>query len=94
MFAAERLKIIEQYLKSSGHLEVTTISAMLGVSEVTIRRDLERLEREGILIRTHGGAVMRKIQVIPQPLHQSFRYSLLRIKISCRPHFHFLTKEM
>ena len=53
MFAAERLKIIEQYLKSSGHLEVTTISAMLGVSEVTIRRDLERLEREGILIRTH-----------------------------------------
>lgn len=60
MFAAERLKIIEQYLKSSGHLEVTTISAMLGVSEVTIRRDLERLEREGILIRTHGGAVLNE----------------------------------
>ena len=35
---------------------------MLNVSEVTIRRDLEKLERDGILTRTHGGAVLREIE--------------------------------
>ena len=58
MFAAERLKIIRQYLQANGQLEVTSISTMLGVSEVTIRRDLERLEQENFLIRTHGGALL------------------------------------
>ncbi len=36
---------------------VSTLSALLGVSDVTIRRDLEELERRGLLERTHGGAV-------------------------------------
>jgi len=40
--------------------EVSTLSTMLNVSEVTIRRDLEKLEEEGFLTRTHGGAVLNK----------------------------------
>lgn len=36
---------------------MSTLSELLGVSEVTIRRDLEALERRGVLERTHGGAV-------------------------------------
>lgn len=40
-----------------GFFLVADISAELGVSEMTIRRDLVELEREGILLRTRGGAV-------------------------------------
>ncbi len=38
-------------------MRVSTLSELLGVSEVTVRRDLEALERRGLLERTHGGAV-------------------------------------
>jgi DeoR/GlpR family transcriptional regulator of sugar metabolism len=41
-----------------GFLLVTDIAAELGVSEMTIRRDLVELERDGLLSRTHGGAVV------------------------------------
>jgi DeoR family fructose operon transcriptional repressor len=36
---------------------VADLSNRLGVSEITIRRDLETLEQEGVLERTHGGAI-------------------------------------
>lgn len=72
LFAAERHKIIKQYLKSNKQLEVTAISAMLGVSEVTIRRDLETLERAGFLTRTHGGAILHHGEAEPEaPLPQA-----------------------
>ena len=38
-------------------VRVSALSERLGVSEVTIRRDLELLERRGMLERTHGGAI-------------------------------------
>lgn len=58
MFAAERLRIIRSYLIEKKKAGVSEISRMLGVSEVTIRRDLETLDEEGFLTRTHGGAVL------------------------------------
>lgn len=57
MFAAERLNIIKSYLKEHQRLDVHSLSELLNVSEVTIRRDLERLEEAGVLTRIHGGAV-------------------------------------
>lgn len=39
-------------------MRVSTLADLLGVSEVTIRRDLEALELRGLLERTHGGAVL------------------------------------
>jgi DeoR/GlpR family transcriptional regulator of sugar metabolism len=41
-----------------GFLLVADIATELGVSEMTIRRDLVELERNGLLSRTHGGAVV------------------------------------
>ncbi len=58
MFAAERKRIIKNYLLENKKAEVVKISEMLNVSEVTVRRDLEKLETEGFLIRTHGGAIL------------------------------------
>lgn len=56
MFASERVKIIKGILMEKKHVTVNKLSQMLGVSEVTIRRDFEKLEGEGFLIRNHGGA--------------------------------------
>jgi DeoR/GlpR family transcriptional regulator of sugar metabolism len=60
MFAIERIRIIKNYILNNQQAEVSTLSTMLNVSEVTIRRDLEKLEEEGFLTRTHGGAVLNK----------------------------------
>ncbi len=62
MFPAERQKIIRNLITKDGQVEVTTLSSMLNVSEVTIRKDLEKLQKEMILVRTHGGAILQDYQ--------------------------------
>jgi DeoR/GlpR family transcriptional regulator of sugar metabolism len=47
-------------LQQAGQLSVRACSQALGVSEVTIRNDLAVLEREGLLQRTWGGAMLRQ----------------------------------
>jgi DeoR/GlpR family transcriptional regulator of sugar metabolism len=49
-------RIMETF-RQSGFLLVTDIAASIGVSTMTIRRDLEYLEKAGKITRTHGGAV-------------------------------------
>ncbi len=58
MFAIERIRIIKNHLKKDSKVSVAKLSELLNVTEVTIRRDLEKLESEGFLQRTHGGAVI------------------------------------
>ena len=57
MFALERQKIILEKLNLDGAVWVSKLSTELGVTEETIRRDLEKLEGQEVLVRTHGGAV-------------------------------------
>lgn len=60
MFAPERLRIIKGIVSDKKHINVSDLSTMLNVSEVTIRRDLEKLEKENFLTRTHGGAIINE----------------------------------
>lgn len=53
----ERLNAILELLGEDGKLEVEAAAPRLGVSEATIRRDLEHLAEQRLLTRTHGGAV-------------------------------------
>ena len=55
--AAEREQIIINSLLEKGSITVAGLSRDLAVSEVTIRSDLNSLEKRGILSRVHGGAV-------------------------------------
>lgn len=64
MYAIERIRIIKKYLEERGQAQVHTLSNLLGVSEVTVRRDLERLEKDGWLTRTHGGAVINQNETV------------------------------
>jgi DeoR/GlpR family transcriptional regulator of sugar metabolism len=57
MDVRDRRDLTLQLLESKGELTVAELSALAEVSEMTIRRDLEALEREGLLKRVHGGAV-------------------------------------
>jgi DeoR family transcriptional regulator, fructose operon transcriptional repressor len=65
MFAVERINIMRSYLRERGKLDVHSMSEMLSVSEVTVRRDLEKLEAEGFLTRMHGGALIRVAEARP-----------------------------
>lgn len=55
--ADKRREAITQQLVRAPVVRVAELSRHFGVSEVSIRRDLERLERRGLLQRVHGGAV-------------------------------------
>ncbi|GII22945.1 DeoR/GlpR family DNA-binding transcription regulator [Planosporangium mesophilum] len=57
MTVQQRHQAIVEALQAHGRVTVAELSARAGVSEMTIRRDLELLEREGLLQRVHGGAV-------------------------------------
>jgi len=57
MFAVERQKRIIDTLKTDGAVWVSKLSQELGVTEETVRRDLEKLEKQEALVRTHGGAI-------------------------------------
>lgn len=57
MLAIERRSMILNQLKNDKVVLVADMSAKFGVSEETIRRDMEKLEQEGYATRTYGGAV-------------------------------------
>lgn len=53
---AKRHKYILEHLKKDGFVKVQELSETLGVSEVTIRKDLKLLESKKMLYRNHGSA--------------------------------------
>jgi DeoR family transcriptional regulator of aga operon len=53
----QRFNTVLGGLQRTGSVSVEALSNELGVSVVTIRRDLDTLEQRGLLRRTHGGAV-------------------------------------
>ncbi|MCF6462017.1 DeoR/GlpR family DNA-binding transcription regulator [Clostridium sp. Cult1] len=61
MFAEERRLKIAEIINRGDSVKVGELSREFGVSESTIRRDLNELERFGLIMRTHGGAVSTQI---------------------------------
>lgn len=55
----ERHSIIIEKLQQTGKVELEELLDNIGVSAMTIRRDLAFLEKEGKLIRTHGARYYR-----------------------------------
>ncbi|RZU62540.1 substrate-binding domain-containing protein [Zhihengliuella halotolerans] len=56
-FGLQRREYLLETLRSHGSLTVRGAAAELGVSELTVRRDINALEKQGLLSRVHGGAV-------------------------------------
>ena len=51
---SERHTKILELLTENDKVEVTKLSELLQVSQVTIRKDLDLLEQKGLIIRAHG----------------------------------------
>lgn len=56
MLAIDRQRRILELLQEAGSLRTIETAAELGVTDETVRKDFEMLEKRGELIRTHGGA--------------------------------------
>ena len=69
MLAAERRNLILEKLQEERRVVVSELSTLFGVSEETIRRDLERLEREGLAVKSYGGAVLNENSGFDMPFN-------------------------
>ncbi|NDW12261.1 DeoR/GlpR transcriptional regulator [Bacteroides sp. 214] len=58
MLANQRRDKILELIREDGHAKVFDLSHLFKVTEVTIRQDLDLLEKEGFIKREHGGAVL------------------------------------
>ena len=61
MLPTQRRQKILDLLMEDGSAQVKQLSKLFKVTEVTIRQDLEKLEKEGFVVREHGGAYMKNI---------------------------------
>lgn len=66
MFVHERRNKIMELLHERQRLTVKELSEQIGVSEATLRTDLNKMEMDGLLTRTHGGAMLNQ-----QNIHES-----------------------
>lgn len=57
MLKSTRHTQIRQLVNANGHVTVQQLNHLLNVSEATVRRDLDELSQDGLVHRTHGGAV-------------------------------------
>lgn len=58
MFAEERQQKIYDIICKKRSVKVSELSKMLNISVVTVRRDLEELQKQNRIVRTHGGAML------------------------------------
>src|SRR5712664_2722835 len=57
MLAVERRRLIADTIRSRGVVSVAEMAEALGTTEITLRRDLRAMARDGLVVRTHGGAL-------------------------------------
>ncbi|MDH4138831.1 MAG: DeoR/GlpR family DNA-binding transcription regulator, partial [Anaerolineae bacterium] len=57
LFPAERQEQIMALLEQEGRVSVADLSKRFDLSQATIRTDLDALAAQGLLVRTHGGAI-------------------------------------
>ena len=60
MFSNERYNLIFDYLKNNRKATVDELAGFLYVSSATIRRDLKEMQKLGLIVRSHGGALLRE----------------------------------
>ena len=69
MLALERRNLILEKLQTEKRVVVSELSQLYEVSEETIRRDLDKLEKEGLATKSYGGAVIKEDVSIDLPFN-------------------------
>jgi DeoR family fructose operon transcriptional repressor len=75
MLAEERRFLIREMLSARRTITAAELCTSLGVTAATIRRDLASLEQEGVLVRSHGGAVSQMSSTKFQPSYETLARS-------------------
>ena len=70
MLAVERRNIIEQTIIKNKSVLVLELAKQFDVTTETIRSDLEKLERQGVLVRTYGGATLVESVEADMSIHE------------------------
>src|SRR5258707_14253567 len=65
LFTKQRQLAIAEVIAREGQATVDALCQLFDVSAATIRRDLDELDTQRVIIRTHGGA-MRMAQALPE----------------------------
>jgi DeoR/GlpR family transcriptional regulator of sugar metabolism len=79
MLIAERQSRLQELLAHRGIADLDTLAIELGVSQSTVRRDVELLETKGLVTRTHGGVIWtgdRNAPARPYAFDQRMAYQL------------------
>ena len=63
MLANERQQLIRELINSQKNLRISDLSGILGVSDMTVHRDIKVLVEEGIIEKTFGGIRLIDLQV-------------------------------
>ncbi|MEY3561167.1 MAG: hypothetical protein RL068_319 [Actinomycetota bacterium] len=71
MLAAQRKARILEEVSLSGAIRIADLAASLGVSEVTIRRDVEALASQGMVDKVHGGVTSNSLSSTLEPTFDS-----------------------
>ena len=82
MRRAERLSSILEMLATGGALDVGGLADDLGVSAATVRRDLQLLEEQRMLTRTHGGAVASDVSYELPLRYKAARHQTEKLRIA------------
>lgn len=72
MLAEQRYKMILHLMQHDGSIKASELKDTLEVSSETVRRDLENMEAQGLLRRTHGGAMLPEADVRNQVHYTPF----------------------
>ncbi len=76
----ERREEIIAIIQENGKVKVSELSERYGISEVSIRKDLELLEAEGHLSRVHGGAVGLNKLYVNMDLNERYKTNAIAKK--------------
>lgn len=66
-FARQRHEVIVAEVRRRGSVRVSELATLLGVSDMTVRRDLDLLDGAGLLTKVHGGATLRDERSTDEP---------------------------
>lgn len=67
MLARQRQTVILEHVRRAGAVRVSELTDVLGVSDMTVRRDLDALAREGLVHKVHGGATLSATSSLDEP---------------------------
>jgi DeoR family transcriptional regulator, carbon catabolite repression regulator len=67
MYQEERMRLILEHLQKNKRISVEEICSLYQVSRDTARRDIVNLAKQGLIIRTHGGAILPTLHEEAKP---------------------------